>query len=322
MDRRLSHRAVTWLALTSCIAASLPNRPRASAQNMVTPMPTAQPMWINQPPATFQVGPNGAVNLDQSMPYTAAQVPAATYPPQPYVAQPWGAQGVAPQPAWGAPWTPATNVAGSAPYFFLHRTSIFGEFLYLRPRNAEVAYAVPVNAPLIAGELEPQGPIAIVDPDFEPAFRVGGNWAVSEGNSIAAQYTRLQSETTSSAAVGAGNLLFPLVTLPEPVADTIDAVSASATHNIDLDIVDVDFRGLLAGCECNNYAFAVNYLGGAEFAMLDQVFHANFVEDADDAVTVDSDIQFDGVGMRLGMQGERFFPASGLIVNGRGITSV
>ena len=341
MDRMIPLRASAWLAVAMlCVPPGWPVYRSASAQGMVSPSPAGQPMWINQPP-TFQVGPNGAVNLDQPMPYTAAQVPPAVYPPQQYaaqpyaaqpqqytappnIAQPWGAQAVAPPPTWGAPVAPATNVGGSVPYFFLHRTSVFGEFLYIRPRDAEVAYAVPIDGPVVAGlaEFEPQGPIAVVDPDYEPAFRVGGNLAVSDGNSIAVQYTRLQSESASSAAAGAGNVLFPLVTLPESPLDLINTVDASSLLNIDLDLIDVDFRGLWAGCECNDYAFAVNYLGGVQYAMLDQVFHADFVVDADNAITVDSDIQFDGVGMRLGLQGERFFPNSGLFVYGSGITSV
>jgi hypothetical protein len=304
--------------------------PMAQAQGVVAPAPAGQPMWINQPQPVFQVGPNGAVNLDQPMPYTAAQVPPATYPPQPYATQPYVAQpgmpAIAPQPTWGAPFTPATNIAAPAPYFFLHRTSVFGEFLYMRLRDAEVAYALPVEVELF--DVDPAGPVALVDPDYEPGFRVGGNWAVTEGNSIAAQYTRLRSESIS-AAVGSDEApLFSLVSLPEALADDLLADSASALLNVELDQVDLDFRGLWAGCECNNYAFAVNYLGGIQYAVLDQSFRATFVEAADDpmeedeSTSVSSDVNFDGIGMRLGLQGERFFPASGVFVYGHGITTI
>lgn len=322
MARMHPLRATTWLALTlPCIALGLNVHHSALAQGMAAP--AGQPTWIAQQPM-LQVGPNGAVNLDQPQPYTAAQAPPATYAPQQYAAQPYAAQPVAQQPAWGTPFAPATNVGGPAPYFFLHRTSVFGEFLYMRPRDADVAYAVPIAGPVFVGvaDLEPQGPVALIDPDYDSAFRVGGNLAVSDGNSIAAQYTRLRSDTTSAAAAGAGNVFFPIVALPEDAADRFEAVNASALLNIDLDLIDVDFRGLWAGCECANYAFAVNYFAGAQYAMLDQTFRADYVIDADNRTTVNSAIRFDGVGMRLGLQGERFFPASGLFVYGTGNTNI
>ena len=49
---------------------------------------------------------------------------------------------------------------------------VFGEFLYLRPRNAEVAYAMPVDSLITGTQI---GPTAIVDPGYHPGFRVGGN---------------------------------------------------------------------------------------------------------------------------------------------------
>jgi hypothetical protein len=327
MDRPISLRAAACLIVAVLVGfLRWPTIGAAQAQGVMAPA-AGQPAWISQPPV-FQVSPNGAVNLDQPQPYTTAQVPAATYPPQAYAAQPWGAKAVAPQPTWGAPWAPQTNVGGSVPYFFLHRTSVFGEFLFLRARDAEVAYALPIEEPaLFDADIEPVGPVAVVDPDYEPAFRVGGNWAVHEGNSIAAQYTRLRVEATSAAAAGAGTVIFPLVALPEELSD-INFESASARLDIEVDQVDVDFRGLWAGCECNNYAFAVNYLAGAQYAMLDQSFAATYVFEEDgefpvfESTSVDSAIRFDGIGMRLGLQGERYFPNSGVFVYGSGVTTI
>lgn len=322
--RATPFRAAAWLCFSVC--TGLHSDIAILAQGMVAP---GQQMWINPQPMV-QVGPNGAVNLDQSQPYTAAQFPPAAYPPQqytaqPYATQPWGPQAATQQPAWGMPWTPQTNVAGPAPYFFLHRTSLFGEFLYIRPRNAEVAYALPIEEPpLLDPDIEPVGPVAVIDPEYEPAFRVGGNLAVSDGNSIAAQYTRIRSSTTSATSVVEGAVLYPLVGIPEELSE-IEFESASALLDIELDLIDVDFRGLWAGCECNNYAFAVNYLGGVQFAKLDQTFNANLVEEDDgetEVTSVNSAINFEGIGMRLGLQGERFFPNSGLFVYGNGITSV
>jgi hypothetical protein len=66
--------------------------------------------------------------------------------------------------------------------------------------------------------------------------------------------------------------------------------------------------------------------------MLDQQFRSTFISPAplpdppiplpDITTTVNTDIQFDGIGMRLGLQGERFFPSSGLFVYGTGGTNI
>ena len=48
----------------------------------------------------------------------------------------------------------------------------FGEYLYLRPLNAGVEYAVPINGPIAQGEVPIQmGPTASVGSRFPPGFR-------------------------------------------------------------------------------------------------------------------------------------------------------
>lgn len=320
MARVIPYRALAWLAIVMlCLPPGWSLQNTATAQGVVMGPPAqGQPMWINQPPM-MQVGPTGAVNLDQSMAYTTAQPVMA---PAPVAAQPWGAQAIAPQPAWGAPWTPTTNAASPVGYVFTHRTSVFGEFLYLRPRDAEVAYALPIDGPVlpVLGNEIPIGPVAVVDPEYDPAFKVGANIAVSDGSSIAGQYTRLKSETSSMASIAAPDVLRSLVTHPLGVGRAFDSQEAAATLDIELDLFDLDFRSLAAGCECADYAYAVNYVVGAQYATLDQQFASNFTMPG--TTTVNTAVNFEGAGMRLGLQGERHFPSSGLFVYGSGITNI
>src|SRR5439155_24311401 len=59
-----------------------------------------------------------------------------------------------------------------------YRINTFGEFLYLRPRNTEVAYAVPVVAAgAAAGNFSDR--VGVADPDFGPGFRGGFGMATS-----------------------------------------------------------------------------------------------------------------------------------------------
>lgn len=304
---------------------------QAVAPNQAAAPFGAQPAWVNQTPV-LQVGPNGAVNLDQpvvtyAMPYSAAQVPATPYASQPmaapYVGQPWGPQAVQPQPAWGAPLVPSATglTAGPVQPFFVHRTSVFGEAIYMRPRSAEVAYALPIDGPVAPtlGNEVPVGPVAVVDPGYDINFRVGANVALDKGSSIRGQYTRLRFDDDDAVTVTAPDLLRSLVTHPLGANTATDRLDAAATLDYELDIVDLDYRGLWYGCECN-CAYAINYVGGVEYATLDQIFSSRFATVG--LRTVDTAIDFTGVGMRLGLEGERYFPHSGFFVYGNGITTL
>jgi Legionella pneumophila major outer membrane protein precursor len=344
MARVNSHRAAVRLAIALvCFLPSVAVPEAALAQTAAAQAPAVtpvqQPMWVGQTPM-YQVGPDGAVHLDQPMmapgqPYTgqgqpmqsfmqplAAPPMATPYPPQQYVTpQPWGAQAVQPQPTWGAPLlSGSTLMGGPIPPSYIHRHAVFGEFLYMRPRDADVAYALPIDGPVapVLGNEVPVGPVALIDPDYDAAFRIGGSLALDKGSSIAGQYTRLRSESEDSVTVVAPTVLRSLVAHPLGANAASDTLDASAALDIEMDLIDIDFRSLMFGCE-GNCAYAINYLIGAEFATLDQRFESSFITLG--TTTVNSDIEFEGIGMRFGLQGERFWPHSGVFVYGTGVSN-
>lgn len=287
----------------------------------------------------MQVGPDGAVNLDQPMmmsgtPYYAGQpmMAAPTAQPYampyaqpygtPYAASPWG-QPVMQQSPFGAAMgipTPQQLTGGPLLPTYAHRTSVFGEFLYMRPRDAEVAYALPISGPVapILGNEIPVGPTAIVDPGYDIAFRAGFNYAFNPGASLRGQYTRLRSDEDSAVTVEPPTVLRSLVSHPLGANAATDTLDASATLEVELDQIDVDFRSLWLGCECN-CAYAVSWLVGVTAARVDQYFAANY--ETIGSTNVATDVEFSGVGMRFGLEGERHFPATGLFVYGSGISS-
>ena len=83
-------------------------------------------------------------------------------------------------------------------------------------RDAEVAYALPIDGPVapVLGNEVPVGPVAVVDPSYDIGFRAGGNFALSPGASLAAQYTRFRSEDSNSVTVTAPDVLRSLVSHP------------------------------------------------------------------------------------------------------------
>ena len=314
------------------------------------PLHAQDPMVVQGP--MMQVGPDGAVNLDQQMmmgapqyggmPYYAGQ-PVMAAPPmqpyaqqpfvqpygtpyaQPYAAQPWGTQVVQPQSTWGQPLinlpSPDDLTGGPCVPVYVHRTSVFGEFLYMRPRDSEVAYALPIDGPVapVLGNEVPVGPTAVVDPTYDIGFRAGFVIALNPGASLRAQYTRLRSDEDDAVTVNAPTVLRSLVSHPLGANAATDSLDASATLETELDQIDVDFRSLWLGCECPSCAYALTWLVGATAARIDQDFAATYATEG--VTTVATDVEFEGIGMRFGLEGERIFPATGLFVYGSGITS-
>lgn len=294
----------------------------AFAQQFATP---GQLQYGGQP--VMQVAPDGAVHLDgpmssYSMPSNASQ-PAL-------IAQN--------QPGIFSPQAPATNRFGNwlfnnpIPYQYEHRSGLFGEFLFIRPRNAEVAYALPIDGPVapVLGNEVPVGPAAVVDFGYEPAFRVGFSLRLQPDSSISAQYTNFRGEDSDAVTVVAPIVLRSLVSHPLSMNAATDTLDARASLGIEYDLVDVDFKALLDGCEpcetdnCGNsqskFADVLNYIVGVRYARLDQDFRSAFVTTG--TTSVDTNVDFDGGGIRLGLEGERHSTATGLYVYGQGLTNL
>ncbi len=195
-----------------------------------------------------------------------------------------------------------------------HRTGFFGEFLYLRARDAEVAFAEEVDGPAAPPPNQgiQVGPIAVVDPDYEPAFRVGFSKCLDTESSIQMKYAHFESDTSNSISrtgtnVIRGLLIHPLV--PDNAAG--DWLDASANLAVDFDLIDLDYRWIY--CSGDNYV--VNLLLGARYGRLEQNLAAQY--SGAGSRTVVTDIDFDGVGIRLGADFERYAQCSGWMVYGR-----
>jgi hypothetical protein len=199
-----------------------------------------------------------------------------------------------------------------------HHLSFFGEFLYLRPRNAEIAYAVPINGNLpqtgFPFEQFQVGPVSIVDPDYSPGFRFGAGFTLGACTQIVTTYSQLDSQTQDSISLaGTGPVLRPLVT---PVDDAAaDFLDAAASLDTQFKLLDVDFKGLFA-CDCD---YRLAYVVGARYANLEQHFAATYAANGTSAVRAES--EFDGGGLKLGLEGERYSTRTQFFVYGKGSAS-
>jgi hypothetical protein len=198
-----------------------------------------------------------------------------------------------------------------------HHISVFGEFLYLRPRNAEIAYTVPID-----GNLPPDGafsqfqvgPVRLVDPDFAPGFRVGAGFTLGPCAQIVATYSQLDSQTQDAISLdGSGPILRTLVA---PVVNAAsDGLDAFANLDTQFKLLDVDYKGIFA-CDCD---YRLSYVVGARYANLEQHFRSGFGTNGTSAVRAES--EFDGGGIKLGLDGERYSTRTQFFVFGKGSAS-
>lgn len=201
-----------------------------------------------------------------------------------------------------------------------HRGGFFAEFLYLRARDAEVTYAAGVDGPTTppgnpANPGNQLGPLGVVDPDYEPAYRVGFTRALSDFSSIRASYTRFESSTADSISTGPSPFVQSQVTHPGVLNAADNWQQGGATLDIDFELVDIEYRWLYSYSDTH----AINLLAGLRYGQLAQDFQADFAVSGTRAV--DTRVTFEGGGIRLGIEAERFVPCTGWLFYGRGTAS-
>ncbi|MEX2188763.1 MAG: Lpg1974 family pore-forming outer membrane protein [Pirellulales bacterium] len=188
---------------------------------------------------------------------------------------------------------------GCVPYW-AHRNSVMAELMLLRARDVEVAYAVPIDGPIAPGAPGAQvGPTGVADLEYDVGFRVGFNWALDDCSSVAMVYSHFDSAASDTITATAPDVVRSLVMHPNSANAAVDNLMARATNSVDFQLVDLDFRHAWSASDCH----VVNWVVGARYAHLDQDFSSEFENLG--ISTVDTDIKFDGGGLRLGLEAER-----------------
>jgi hypothetical protein len=184
-----------------------------------------------------------------------------------------------------------------------HDLEFYGEFLYLRARDAEVAYAVPFNGPVVPPANNPRvqvGPVGVLDMDYQPAFRFGFNKNIDDCTRISAEYMYYES-TTSDQTLRGGNpayVVHSLVSHPSTATAAQNFIQADGGYNINMNMLDVDFRKLFY----NDCDLKVGWVLGLRAAQQEQKMRVNFAGTGTETVT--TDIDFNGIGVKFGFDGE------------------
>ena len=196
---------------------------------------------------------------------------------------------------------------------------MFGDFLYLRPGSDKVAFGTPINGAIVppVGVSPVQvGPEGVVDHDFQPGFRVGFRHAWDDCATVGAAYTQLDSAALANLDVTAPVVIRSLVVHPGTLAAASDFLSASARSDIQLRLADVDYRRTVFCDDLSAVAFVI----GARYAGLQQDFLTQFANTTT-REDVGSQIDFEGGGIRVGLDAERRACGSGWMIYGHGAAS-
>jgi hypothetical protein len=194
-----------------------------------------------------------------------------------------------------------------------------GDFLYLRPGQDRVPYAVPINGAIIppVGVAPIQvGRIAAADVDFGPGFRVGMSRSLDECSRLGVAYSYFDSSYFDQVNVDAPIVLRSMVAHPGTQAAPTNFLSAQADASIRFQLGDVDYRHTWL---CNE-RMSFGYLVGARYAHLEQGF-GSLMTNSTTQETVDTKLLFDGGGIRFGLEGQRQALCSGFGVYGSAIAS-
>lgn len=183
-----------------------------------------------------------------------------------------------------------------------HETGFFAEYMYLRPFGANVSYGIQQNGVGGLGTV-PAGDVGVVSPQFDNGYRFGLELACSCTSGIRGTYTNYQTSThdTLLQADGIGGTAASLLLHP----GTIDAASTfselDAFQSIKFRMADIDYSVLVNEC-CTH---AINFNVGVRYAHLNEDFaQIGVFSGAEGEEDVFTNIRFDGVGLRTGLDGQ------------------
>lgn len=191
---------------------------------------------------------------------------------------------------------------GGDPGCWVSPWRVYGEYLLLRPVNERISYALPFNGANVAPGVIAPVPVAneaAVDHGFGSGVRIGAIRAVDCYSSIGFQYAFYDNLTSDAIAFGAPGMQ-SLVNHPGTLTANSIYLTAAAQEDLRFNKVDVDYRHVFA---CDEF-ITLNYLVGLRYANLHQAFDSRFTN-VNTIETVSTSNDFDGLGLRVGLEGER-----------------
>jgi hypothetical protein len=209
------------------------------------------------------------------------------------------------------------------PYAF----RVYGEVLYLRARDSEVCYAVETNsnlpttgAPSASIPIQ-TSPIGVLDQDYSAGFRAGFGIGLDACSELGASYTWFDTSTEHSITTDVPLKITALPLHPATEYAARDSLQAAGRHDLQFDLIDIDYRSYLVQT-CTS---SLDYVIGIRYGNLEQGFAARYTDDLtqdSNRSEVATEIDFEGAGVRLGLEAERFYCAVPVKLYMKGFTSL
>ncbi|MDE0863361.1 MAG: Lpg1974 family pore-forming outer membrane protein [Rubripirellula sp.] len=197
-----------------------------------------------------------------------------------------------------------------------HRCGVFAEFLLLRPGSADFIYAVEQNDTTPAAF--PTGPVGRVNIDSSAGGRFGFSISASQCSSLEVIYTGWQGDTSDSITANGTNVLNSQVIQPSSLTTGAASSVSSADFDMDFQTVDLAYRRIWRA----NDNYAINWSGGFRYGNMSQDLTARQnISVASGLVTVDTDVDFEGFGLALGLDAERRSCRTGMMCYSKALSS-
>ncbi len=198
--------------------------------------------------------------------------------------------------------------------FDVHHTNIFADYLFLAPRDLDVAFATHVDGPV--ENAAPLGSPTVVAPDHDHGIRFGLGHTFTNCLRLSATGWIYSNSWADSLSLPANTgWIRSEVTHPSTASIANDSLNARAEEDVEFVMGDLELEWLLHRSFSRSFTFHL----GARYAELDQDFHGDFLIDG--PTDVDSAISYQGVGPRVGLEITTMVK-SGLIVYGEAFADV
>lgn len=200
--------------------------------------------------------------------------------------------------------------------WWAHRCGVFAEFLLLRPGSTDFIHAVEQNDTTPAAF--PTGPIGIVNIESSAGGRFGFSVCASQCSSLEVIYTGWQGDTSNSITANGSNVLNSTVIHPSSATTGTASLVSSAEYEMDFQALDLSYRRIWRANDC----YAINWSGGFRHGNMTQDMIARQdISVATGLVTVDTDVDFEGFGLMMGLDAERRSCRTGMMCYSKALSS-